>query len=301
MYFLQILKLQKSFLDAVSTDILHLHDGSLDHYRGNFNTFLVTKTERRKNQWREYESQLQYRQHLQAFIDRWRYNAKRAAQAQSKIKVLEKLGPLVPPPKDDMEGMGDGAESVYFKFPLPEKLSPPILQADEITFGYSPERDILKKVSFDLRMDSKIAIVGPNGAGKAFLVYSLGKSTLIRLLTGSVTPQRGLVHRHGRLRIALFSQHHVDQLELGQSSVQFLASQFPGMQEEDYRRVLGRFGLTGMTALQPIGTLSGGQKSRTVFAWMAMSSPHILVLDEPTSKRVLNDQFNFRSLGHGLY
>jgi ATP-binding cassette subfamily F protein 3 len=188
---------------------------------------------------------------------------------------LEKLGPLEPPPKDDMEGMGDGEQSVYFTFPLPEKLSPPILQADEITFGYNADRIILSHVSFDLRMDSKIAIVGPNGAGK---------STLIKVLTGSNEPQKGRIFRHGRLRIALFSQHHVDQLELGMSSVQFLASQFPGRTEEEYRRVLGRFGLTGMTALQPIGTLSGGQKSRTVFAWMAMSQPHILILDEPTSE-----------------
>ena len=80
--------------------------------------------------------------------------------------MLEKLGLLIPPPKDDMEGMGDGPESVYFKFPLPEKLSPPILQSDDVTFGYDASRVILSKVNFDLRMDSKIAIVGPNGAGK---------------------------------------------------------------------------------------------------------------------------------------
>jgi ATP-binding cassette subfamily F protein 3 len=196
------------------------------------------------------------------------------AQAQSKIKILEKLPPLVEPPKDDMEGMGEGQESVYFRFPEPEKLSPPILQMNEVTFGYDNSRIILSGISFDLQMDSKIAIVGPNGAGK---------STMIYLLTGQREPNSGIVHRHGRLRLGLFSQHHVDQLELGLSSAAFLAKQFPGMQEEDYRRILGRFGLTGMTAMQPIGTLSGGQKSRTVFAWMSMMNPHVLVLDEPTN------------------
>ncbi|KNC97004.1 uncharacterized protein SPPG_07820 [Spizellomyces punctatus DAOM BR117] len=271
---LLIVSHDRSFLDAVSTDILHLHDGLLDYYRGNFSTFVGTKAERRKNQLREYEAQLQYRQHLQAFIDRWRYNAKRAAQAQSKIKILEKLPPLEPPPKDDMEGISGEGQDIYFRFPDPEKLSPPILRMEEVTFGYNEQRTILSGVSFDLQMDSKIAVVGPNGAGK---------STLIRLMTGQVEPQKGMVSRHGRLRIALFSQHHVDQLELGASSVQFLQSKFPGMQEEDYRRVLGRFGLTGTTALQPIGTLSGGQKSRAVFAWMAMTNPHVLVLDEPTN------------------
>jgi ATP-binding cassette subfamily F protein 3 len=106
---------------------------------------------------------------------------------------------------------------------------------------------------------------------------------MIYLLTGQREPSSGICHRHGRLRIGLFSQHHVDQLELGGSSVAFLSSKFPGQTEEEYRRVLGRFGLTGMTAMQPIGTLSGGQKSRVVFAWMSMMNPHILVLDEPTS------------------
>lgn len=155
----------KSFLDAVSTDILHLHNNTLDSYRGSFSVFVGTRLERRKNLIREYESQVQYRQHLQDFIDRWRYNAKRSAQAQSKIKILEKLPPLIEPSKDDMEGMGEGQESIYFKFPEPERLSPPILQMDGVTFGYNKERTILSDVSFDLQMDSKIAIVGPNGAG----------------------------------------------------------------------------------------------------------------------------------------
>ncbi|KAI8913068.1 P-loop containing nucleoside triphosphate hydrolase protein [Powellomyces hirtus] len=265
----------RSFLDAVSTDILHLHDGLLDYYRGNFSVFVGTKAERRRNQIREYEAQLQYRSHLQDFIDRWRYNAKRAAQAQSKIKLLEKLPPLNPPPKDDMEGIAGEGQDIFFRFPDPEKLSPPILRVAEIKFAYeNTTRIILDGVSFDLQMDSKIAVVGPNGAGK---------STLIKLMTNQVEPQKGIVNRHGRLRVALFSQHHVDQLDLGASSVQFLQHKFPGQQEEDYRRVLGRYGLTGTTALQPIGTLSGGQKSRAVFAWMAMMNPHVLILDEPTN------------------
>ncbi|KAJ3306328.1 hypothetical protein HDV03_005295 [Kappamyces sp. JEL0829] len=264
----------RSFLESVSTDILHLHNNQLDSYKGSFANFVATREERRRNIIREYEAQKQYREHLQDFIDRWRYNAKRAAQAQSKIKILEKLPPLIEPSKDDMEGMGEGQDSVYFRFPEPEKLSPPILQMDEVTFGYDSSRIILKGVSFDLQMDSKIAIVGPNGAGK---------STLIYLLTGQQQPVSGMCHRHGRLRLGLFSQHHVDQLELGLSSVAFLAKQYPGMVEEEYRRILGRFGLTGMTAMQPIGTLSGGQKSRVVFAAMSMMNPHVLVLDEPTN------------------
>ncbi|KAJ3070472.1 hypothetical protein HDU98_006515 [Podochytrium sp. JEL0797] len=266
----------RSFLDAVTTDIFHLHNGVLDYYKGNFTSYISARAERRKNQIREYEAQLQYRQHLQAFIDRWRYNANRAAQAQSKIKILEKLPELIAPPKDDMDGLGEGeSKDLYFRFPEPEKLSPPILQMDEVTFAYpGTTRVILSGISFDLQMDSKIAIVGPNGAGK---------STMIYLLTGDHNPTSGICNRHGRLRLGLFSQHHVDQLELAQSSVQFLNGKFPGKTEEEYRRVLGRFGLTGTTALQPIGTLSGGQKSRVVFATMSLSNPHVLILDEPTN------------------
>ncbi|KAJ3409701.1 hypothetical protein HDU80_010536 [Chytriomyces hyalinus] len=273
---LLIVSHDRSFLDAVTTDIYHLHNGILDYYKGNFTSYLSARSERRKNQIREYEAQLQYRQHLQAFIDRWRYNANRAAQAQSKIKILEKLPELIAPPKDEMDGLGEGeGKDLYFRFPEPEKLSPPILQMDEVTFAYpGTTRVILSGISFDLQMDSKIAVVGPNGAGK---------STMIYLLTGQHDPSSGICHRHGRLRLGLFSQHHVDQLELANSSVQFLSSKFPGKTEEEYRRVLGRFGLTGTTALQPIGTLSGGQKSRVVFAAMSLSNPHVLILDEPTN------------------
>lgn len=241
-----------------------MHHGKLEPYRGDFSNFVATRTERQRNVLREYESQLQYRQHLQDFIDRWRYNAKRAPQAQSKIKILEKLPPLVAPPKDDMEGMGMGEDSIYFQFNEPEKLSPPILQMDEVNFTYpGTSREILHNISFDLQMDSKIAIVGPNGAGKSTLVY---------LLTEQVKASAGLVQRHGRLRLALFSQHHVDQVNLALSPVQFLTKEFPGQVEEHYRAILGRFGLPGMTALQPIGTLSGGQKSVNLNLFSALYS-----------------------------
>jgi ATP-binding cassette subfamily F protein 3 len=134
-----------------------MHSEKLDYYKGNFSNFNGTKEERRKAQFREWESQMQYRQHLQDFIDRWRYNAKRAPQAQSKIKILEKL-PVLEPPEDE--------KLVNFQFSNPEQLSPPILQMNDVTFGYTPERIIISNINLDLRMDSRVAIVGPNGAGK---------------------------------------------------------------------------------------------------------------------------------------
>ncbi|KAJ1975518.1 ATP-binding cassette, regulator of translational elongation [Dimargaris verticillata] len=255
----------REFLDEVATDIMHQHSEKLDYYKGNFSMFHGTKEERRKNQIREYESQLQYRQHLQDFIDRWRYNAKRAAQAQSKIKILEKL-PVLEAPEDEAV--------VTFRFPDPEALSPPILQMDEVGFGYTPEKRILSGVNIDMQMNSRIAVVGPNGAGK---------STMLKLLIGKLDPVTGMVHRHGRLRIAYFTQHHVDQLDMDLSPVAYMAKAFPGRSEQEYRAQLGAFGISGMTGLQTIQTLSGGQKSRVAFACLAIQQPQMLILDEPTN------------------
>ncbi|KAJ3342802.1 hypothetical protein HDU93_000932 [Gonapodya sp. JEL0774] len=260
----------RAFLDSVATDIIHQHSLKLDHYRGDFSTFVRAREERKKQRVREYEAQLQYRQHLQAFIDRWRYNANRAAQAQSKIKILEKLPPLEPPTKEEDEGLGSGGSHIYFRFEEPEKLSPPVIKMDSVKFGYNIPRGpvppdakiILDNVTFDLSNDSKVAVVGPNGAGK---------TTLLKLITGEVEAVSGLVTRHGRLRIAYFSQHHVDALEMNLTPVQFLAKKFPGRSEEEFRRQLGKFGITGPTGLQILGTLSGGQKSRVVFAWLNMT------------------------------
>jgi ATP-binding cassette subfamily F protein 3 len=261
----------RCFLDNIATDILHMHNEQLEAYRGNYIQFLSTREERLKNQQREYEAQLQYRQHLQAFVDRWRYNANRAPQAQSRLKILEKLPELKPVVAE---------APVVVRFPAVEQMTPPILQLDEVSFRYPPREEgmtsplILEHVNFNVQPGSRLAIVGPNGAGK---------TTLLRLLCGPLEPTSGHLYRHGRLRIGFFSQHHVDQLDLRLNALQLMQQRFPGNTEEEYRHQLGAFGLSGPLALQTLATLSGGQKSRAVFALLAMERPHIMILDEPTN------------------
>uniref|UniRef100_A0A8C7UQP5 ABC transporter domain-containing protein n=1 Tax=Oncorhynchus mykiss TaxID=8022 RepID=A0A8C7UQP5_ONCMY len=256
----------RNFLNAVVTDIIHLHSQRLESYRGDYENFVKTKEDRLKNQQREYEAQFQYREHIQVFIDRFRYNANRAAQVQSKLKLLEKLPELKPLEKET---------EVTLKFPDNfEKLSPPVLQLDEVEFYYNTDQRLFTQLSVSADLESRICIVGENGAGK---------STMLKLLMGELTPVNGIRHAHRNLKIGYFSQHHVDQLDLNVCSIELLLNKFPGRNEEEYRHQLGGYGITGELATRPVASLSGGQKSRVAFAQMTMPCPNFYILDEPTN------------------
>jgi ATP-binding cassette subfamily F protein 3 len=183
----------RAFLNEVATDIMHQHSERLDYYKGaNFDSFYATKEERRKTAKREYENQMVQRQHLQskwnsvspvtpallirgpAFIDKFRYNAAKSSEAQSRIKKLEKMPVLQAP---------EAEYTVHFKFPDVEKLSPPIIQMTDVSFGYTKDKSLLKHVDLDVQLDSRIGIVGPNGAGK---------TTVLKLLIGQLDPTNGL-------------------------------------------------------------------------------------------------------------
>lgn len=256
----------REFLNSVPTDILHLHSHRLDSYKGNYEIFVRAKAEKMRNQIREYEAQQQLRQHTQEFIDRFRFNAKRAALVQSKIKMLEKL-PIIKPVEKE--------SPVVFKFPDPSAISGTLFQLDEVSFRYTPDNPIiLKNINISASLDSRICIVGDNGSGK---------TTLLKVITGEMEPTSGEKRGKASAIIGYFSQHHVDQLPMDVNPVQCLAKRFPGKPLEIYRASLGKFGISGDLALQSIETLSGGQKSRVAFASMIMTNPHILVLDEPTN------------------
>lgn len=256
----------RAFLNEVATDIIHQHSERLDYYRGaNFDSFYATKEERRKTAKREYENQMAQRAHLQAFIDKFRYNAAKSSEAQSRIKKLEKM-PVLQAPESEY--------TVQFRFPEVEKLSPPIVQMSNVSFGFTPGKLLLQNVDLDVQLDSRIGIVGPNGAGK---------TTVLKLLIGQLQPTAGIISQNPRLRVGFFAQHHVDALDMNASAVGFMAKNYPGKVDEEYRRHLGAFGITGTTGLQKMALLSGGQKSRVAFACLSLTNPHILVLDEPSN------------------
>lgn len=262
----------RTFLNNVVTDIVHLNtQQKLDPYRGDYDTFEKTRMDRLKNQLRAREAQDKARAHTQRFIDRFRFNAKRASLVQSRIKMLNKMA-VIPALIED--------PSCSFSFPDPEELPPPLVQFTDVTFAYpnrgglAQQRNIFEDLSFDLDMESRIALVGANGQGK---------TTLLKLITGEMAAKGGNIIINRRLRFATFSQHHVDQLDMNVSALQFWIQNWPGSDPQDYRAHLGKYGISGDLALQPIDTLSGGQKSRVAFAMMGWLKPHFLVLDEPTN------------------
>ncbi|CAI0441754.1 unnamed protein product [Linum tenue] len=206
----------REFLNTVVTDVIHLQNQKLTCYKGNYDIFERTRAEQLKNQQKAFESNERVRAHMQTFIDKFRYNAKRASLVQSRIKNL----------------------------------------------------------NFGIDLDSRVAMVGANG---------IGKSTILKLISGELQPSSGTVFHSAKVRIAVFSQHHVDGLDLSSNPLLYMMRCFPGVPEQKLRSHLGSFGVTGNLALQPMYTLSGGQKSRVAFAKITFKKPHLILLDEPSN------------------
>ncbi len=269
---LVIVSHDRRFLNAVATDIMHMHHGKLEYYRGDYETFEKASLEAARRQHKAFAAQQKKREHMQAFVDKFRYNAKRAAMAQSRIKALARMEVL-----EDVET----DPTFRFEFPDPGTLDPPIVAVNDITFRYSKATPIiLRRANFGLDLQSRVAIVGPNGAGK---------STLLKLITGELRADSGYVSRNGKLKIGVFTQHHGDQLDLALSAVRNMQIAFPNDNleglagEERVRKHLGRFGVVAELASKPVAMMSGGQKSRVSFALITWRKPHILIMDEPTN------------------
>jgi ATP-binding cassette subfamily F protein 3 len=256
----------REFLNTVVTDILHLHGKKLHAYKGDYDTFERTREEHLKNQMKAFETNEKARGHMQAFIDKFRYNAKRASLVQSRIKALERM--------EHVDAVVSDPD-YKFEFPTPEdRPGPPIISFSDASFGYPGGPILFKNLNFGIDLDSRIAMVGSNG---------IGKSTILKLISGDLQPTSGTVFRSPKVRMAVFSQHHVDGLDLTVNPLLYMMRCFPGVPEQKLRSHLGSFGVSGNLALQSMYTLSGGQKSRVAFAKITFKKPHIILLDEPSN------------------
>uniref|UniRef100_A0A3Q7J7U4 ABC transporter domain-containing protein n=1 Tax=Solanum lycopersicum TaxID=4081 RepID=A0A3Q7J7U4_SOLLC len=271
----------RDFLNTVCDDIIHLYDMKLHFYRGNFDDFESGYEQRRKEMNKKfeiYDKQLKIakRSGNRAQQEKVKDRAKFVASKESKQKGKDRIDEDKTPPEAPQKWRD---YSVELHFPEPTKLTPPLLQLIEVSFGYPNRPDFrLSNVDVGIDMGTRVAIVGPNGAGKL---------TLLNLLAGDLVPTEGEARRSQTLRIGRYSQHFVDLLTMDETPVQFLLHLHPDQEgpsrQEVVRAKLGKFGLPSHNHLTPILKLSGGQKARVVLTCISMLKPHIFLLDEPTS------------------
>lgn len=262
----------QDFLNGVCTNMIDMRLKKINMYGGNYDSYIKTRTELETNQMKQYAKQQEEIIHIKKFIASAGTYANLVRQAKSRQKILDKMEadgliePVVP-------------DKVFsFRFSEVERLPPPVLSFDDISFAYDgkPENYLYDHLSFGVDMDSRIALVGPNG---------VGKSTLLKIMTGELQAQNGRVSRHTHIKLGVYSQHSADQLDLTKSPLEFVRDKYPQV-SQDYqywRGQLGRYGLTGEGQTAQMATLSEGQRSRVVFALLALESPNVILLDEPTN------------------
>ncbi|MBO9401569.1 ATP-binding cassette domain-containing protein [Shimia sp. R9_3] len=244
--------------------ILHLDERKLAYYTGPYDQFARQRAEQRAVQAAAAKKQQAQREHLQAFVDRFKAKASKAKQAQSRVKMLEKMTPITAP---------EDAARVVFTFPKPEELSPPIIAIEGGSTGYG-ETVVLKNLNLRIDQDDRIALLGKNGQGK---------STLAKLLSSRLEPMGGKFTTSSKLRIGFFAQHQVDELYVDETPIQHLMRERPAEGQAHLRARLAGFGLGAAQAETEVGRLSGGQKARLSLLLATLDAPHLLILDEPTN------------------
>jgi len=254
----------RDLLNNVTEFILHLEYQKLTLYSGNYDTFVTTRAMRRANDMAFAKKQDAARKHMQAFVDRFKAKASKARQAQSRMKMLERLQQVEVPPDEYIAPI---------KLPKPLDASPPLITLDKAAVGYDG-RAILTNISLRFDPDDRIALLGKNGNGK---------STLAKLLCGKLEAMGGEIVRSRKLSAGYFAQHQLDELDGTATPVQTLARHRPKMTETELRTRLGSMGLTGDKALTRVGSLSGGERARLMLTLATLDKPNLLILDEPTN------------------
>lgn len=254
----------RDFIDEIVDEIVHVENQKLNFYKGNYSAFERIRAERMSQQQVAFERQQKERAHMQSFVDRFRYKASKAKQAQSRLKALERMTELLPSQADS---------PFYMEFRAPEALPNPLIKMEQVAIGYS-DKPILSKVHLNLVPGARIGLLGRNGAGK---------STLIKLLSGQLSPMTGLYEPNPGVNIGYFAQHQIEFLRLDDTPMQHLMRLAPNAREQELRNFLGGFGFNGDMALSPVRPFSGGEKARLVLALLVWQRPNLLLLDEPTN------------------
>ncbi|MGR3315723.1 ABC-F family ATP-binding cassette domain-containing protein [Roseovarius indicus] len=259
-----IISHDRGLLNRAVGAILHLEDRKLTLYQGGYDRFSQTRAAKLAAAESEAKKQEARRAHLQSYVDRFRYKADKAKQAQARIKALSKMQPITRPQEAALRA---------FSFPEPEELSPPILRLEDAAVGYDG-RAVLRRLDLRIDQDDRIALLGRNGEGK---------STLSKLLAGKLEAMEGQMHASSKLRVGYFAQHQLEELRPDETPLDHIRRMRPGEAPGKLRARLGGFGIGAEQADTEAGRLSGGQKARLSLLLATLDAPHMLILDEPTN------------------
>jgi ATP-binding cassette, subfamily F, member 3 len=262
---LLVISHERTLLNRVVDGILHLEGGRLVRYAGGYDRFERTRRETLVVQAKMQARQLEERRRIQAFVDRFRVQANKARQAQSRVKMLARMEPIASVIEE---------RTVTFRFPQPDPMSPPLVALENASVGYGDGPPVLRSLKLRIDMDDRIALIGANGNGK---------STLVKLLADRLKPSSGTLRKSGKLRIGYFSQHQADELDLDATPYDHMARLMPLAGPSQVRAHLGTFAFAQEKADVRVSDLSGGEKARLLFALMSIDKPHIMLLDEPTN------------------
>lgn len=254
----------RDFLDPVVDKIIHIEQQTMMEYTGNYSSFERQRGAKLAQQQALYQSQQEKVAHLQKYIDRFRAQATKAKQAQSRIKMLERMELIAPAHVDN---------PFSFSFRAPESLPNPLLKMEKVTAGYG-DRIILDAIKLNLVPGSRIGLLGRNGAGK---------STLIKLLAGELSAKEGEIGLAKGIKLGYFAQHQLEFLRADESPLQHLSRIAPKVLEQQLRDYLGGFGFQGDKVTEITARFSGGEKARLVLALIVWQRPNLLLLDEPTN------------------
>lgn len=254
----------REFLDNVVTRILHIENLKLNSYTGNYSDFERERAQNLAQQQAQYEKQQDFIERNMRFVNRFRYKATKARQAQSRLKALEKL---------ELIAAVQNKSQFSFEFRTTKKITEPLIKLEQINLGYS-NNIVLQNINKIIYPDARIGLLGPNGAGK---------STLIKCFAGLLQPHAGDINTNNAIKIGYFAQHQIEQLNLNQSPVWHLQQIDNKSSEQELRKFIGSFNFSGDMALLPITNFSGGEKARLVLALIVWQAPNLLLLDEPTN------------------